>query len=276
MVVFFIVYQQIENHLLQPVIYGRTVQLSPLAVLISILIGAELAGILGRSARSRSRARSRCCSWTGSSQARARSPPPSSVESCFRTIKVRRRSLPKGEAWQRAAVCSASLAATLVVLVAPSAGSADAHRTMSSSNQLQTALLGQVNALRAANGLGRLRLCNGAQRGRRPPLDRDGAARLLQPRLGQQRLFSSRIEQFYPPGGFHSWTVGENLLWASPDVGALRALKLWLASPPHRANLLSPRWREIGLAAVHSTSAPGVYGGRPATVVTADFGARTR
>ncbi len=46
-VVFFVVYQQIENHVLQPVIYGRTVQLSPLAVLISILIGAELAGILG-------------------------------------------------------------------------------------------------------------------------------------------------------------------------------------------------------------------------------------
>jgi predicted PurR-regulated permease PerM len=46
-VVFFVVYQQVENHILQPVIYGRTVQLSPLAVLISILIGAELAGILG-------------------------------------------------------------------------------------------------------------------------------------------------------------------------------------------------------------------------------------
>jgi predicted PurR-regulated permease PerM len=46
-VIFFVVYQQVENHLLQPVIYGRTVQLSPLAVLISILIGAELAGILG-------------------------------------------------------------------------------------------------------------------------------------------------------------------------------------------------------------------------------------
>jgi predicted PurR-regulated permease PerM len=46
-VAFFIVYQQIENHLLQPLVYGRTVQLSPLAVLISILIGAELAGILG-------------------------------------------------------------------------------------------------------------------------------------------------------------------------------------------------------------------------------------
>jgi predicted PurR-regulated permease PerM len=46
-IVFFIVYQQVENHLLQPVIYGRTVQLSPLAVLISVLVGAELAGILG-------------------------------------------------------------------------------------------------------------------------------------------------------------------------------------------------------------------------------------
>ncbi len=46
-VVFFIVYQQVENHVLQPLVYGRTVQLSPLAVLISILIGAELAGILG-------------------------------------------------------------------------------------------------------------------------------------------------------------------------------------------------------------------------------------
>jgi predicted PurR-regulated permease PerM len=45
--IFFIVYQQLENHVLQPVIYGRTVQLSPLAVLIAVLIGAEIAGILG-------------------------------------------------------------------------------------------------------------------------------------------------------------------------------------------------------------------------------------
>jgi predicted PurR-regulated permease PerM len=46
-VAFFIVYQQLENHVLQPLIYGRTVQLSPLAVLISVLIGAQLAGVLG-------------------------------------------------------------------------------------------------------------------------------------------------------------------------------------------------------------------------------------
>jgi predicted PurR-regulated permease PerM len=44
---FFVLYQQLENHILQPIIYGRTVQLSPLTVLIAILIGAELVGILG-------------------------------------------------------------------------------------------------------------------------------------------------------------------------------------------------------------------------------------
>jgi predicted PurR-regulated permease PerM len=47
LIVFFIVYQQIENHLLQPLVYSRTVRLSPLVILISVLIGAELAGVLG-------------------------------------------------------------------------------------------------------------------------------------------------------------------------------------------------------------------------------------
>jgi len=46
-VVFFIVYQQIENHFIQPVVYSRTVQLSPLVVLVAVLVGAKLAGILG-------------------------------------------------------------------------------------------------------------------------------------------------------------------------------------------------------------------------------------
>jgi predicted PurR-regulated permease PerM len=44
---YFVVYQQLENHLLQPLVYGRTVQLSPLAILISVLVGAEVAGVIG-------------------------------------------------------------------------------------------------------------------------------------------------------------------------------------------------------------------------------------
>jgi len=45
--IFFIVYQQFENHVLQVTIMARTVQLNPLAVLLSVLIGVELFGFLG-------------------------------------------------------------------------------------------------------------------------------------------------------------------------------------------------------------------------------------
>jgi predicted PurR-regulated permease PerM len=47
MLIFFVIYQQLENQVLQPVVYGRTVRLSPLAVLIAVLIGAEIAGVIG-------------------------------------------------------------------------------------------------------------------------------------------------------------------------------------------------------------------------------------
>ena len=47
LIVWFVVYQQIENHLLQPAIYGRTVKISPLVVLLAVLIGAKLAGVIG-------------------------------------------------------------------------------------------------------------------------------------------------------------------------------------------------------------------------------------
>jgi predicted PurR-regulated permease PerM len=46
-VIFFVVYQQLENHLLQPLIFSRTVKLDPLTVLIAILVAVELAGLLG-------------------------------------------------------------------------------------------------------------------------------------------------------------------------------------------------------------------------------------
>ncbi|MEU4567754.1 AI-2E family transporter [Micromonospora sp. NPDC023956] len=45
--VFFVLYQQVENHILQPVIMGRAVRLNPLTVLVSVLLAAELAGLVG-------------------------------------------------------------------------------------------------------------------------------------------------------------------------------------------------------------------------------------
>jgi predicted PurR-regulated permease PerM len=47
MLVFFVLYQQLENHLLQPLIFARTVKVNPLTVIIAILVGVELVGILG-------------------------------------------------------------------------------------------------------------------------------------------------------------------------------------------------------------------------------------
>ncbi len=44
---FFIAYQQFENHVLQVTIMSRSVNLNPLAVLVSVLVGVELFGILG-------------------------------------------------------------------------------------------------------------------------------------------------------------------------------------------------------------------------------------
>jgi uncharacterized protein YkwD len=64
-------------------------------------------------------------------------------------------------------------------------------------------------------------------------------------------VFWRRVQRYYGAGHYHYWSVGENLLWQSPDIDAAGALNLWMHSPEHRANLLNRQWREIGLAAVH-------------------------
>jgi predicted PurR-regulated permease PerM len=46
-VLMYIVYQQVENHVLQPLVMSRTVHLNPLGVLLSVLVGVELAGFVG-------------------------------------------------------------------------------------------------------------------------------------------------------------------------------------------------------------------------------------
>jgi predicted PurR-regulated permease PerM len=47
MIVVNVVYQQFENHVLQPIVYRRTVELSAFVVLVAVLIGGALLGILG-------------------------------------------------------------------------------------------------------------------------------------------------------------------------------------------------------------------------------------
>jgi predicted PurR-regulated permease PerM len=42
-----VLYQQVENHVLQQLVYNRTVKLSPLAIALSVAAGAEIGGIVG-------------------------------------------------------------------------------------------------------------------------------------------------------------------------------------------------------------------------------------
>ena len=48
-----------------------------------------------------------------------------------------------------------------------------------------------------------------------------------------------------------------------------------MGSPGHRKNILTARWREIGLSALKVAAAPGVYGGRDVVIITTDFGVRS-
>lgn len=135
-------------------------------------------------------------------------------------------------------------------------------------------LLVAVNAFRVAHHLVQFRESRA--------LDRSARAHSLE--MGRDGYFGHssadgtafwlRIKHYYGSRNYRFWSVGENLLWAAPSVSAARALAMWIASPEHLRNLLTPRWRQIGVSAVHVSSAPRVFGGQSVTIVTTDFGFR--
>jgi uncharacterized protein YkwD len=139
---------------------------------------------------------------------------------------------------------------------------------------LEADLLVRVNALRQGHGLAPLTPSSGLRRA----AAKHSAAMAAHGFFGHDSLhggrFWQRLRPHYPQRGQAPWSVGENLLWATPYVNAAQALTMWLASATHRRTLLRARWREVGLVAVHVRSAPGFFGGREVTVVTADFGVR--
>lgn len=157
----------------------------------------------------------------------------------------------------------------------PAPTSAPQHRrTKSVTAVLESAVVARINAVRRSHGLRPLRHSSrlaaaadfhSRDMGRRGYFEHDSA---------NGTAFWRRIERFYPSRGFRSWTVGENLLWGTDRYGAAFAVREWMNSPPHRENILSRDWREVGIGAAFFTSAPGEYRGRAVTIVTADFGSR--
>jgi uncharacterized protein YkwD len=87
--------------------------------------------------------------------------------------------------------------------------------------------------------------------------------------------FWRRVLTWYPPRG-RGWLAGENILWDKAAISSWTMVTRWLHSPPHRAILLNPSWRELGIAVLRVESAPGVYQGEAATIITTDFGVRGR
>jgi uncharacterized protein YkwD len=138
---------------------------------------------------------------------------------------------------------------------------------------LDAGVLVQLNAIRTAHHLVALKLnasLTAAAEGHSAEMVADG---YFAHDSADGSPFWKRLTA-YSDSSHGSWSVGENLLWSSPDVVAAKALELWMASPEHRHNILTAGWREIGIAAIHADSAPGTYGGRSVTVITTDFGAR--
>ena len=149
-------------------------------------------------------------------------------------------------------------------------------RTVAVLSAVESSVLGRINDVRRSRGLRPLTMSRGLS----------AAAAYHSRQMVQHGFFEhesrgggafwKRVERFYGSTGFTAWEVGENLAYGSPELSPAATVRMWMNSPGHRENVLSRRWREIGLGVVHVGSAGGEFEGSPVTVVTADFGYRAR
>ncbi len=158
------------------------------------------------------------------------------------------------------------------VAVAPAVSSpARAHTRMGG---LEAAVLVKLNKVRVRHGLRPLRfnaeLANAAAQ-HSVEMGSDG---YFQHSSFDGTPFWKRISRFYSAVGRGYWSVGENLLWSPGSTDPGTAVAEWMASPSHRANILSRRWHEVGVAAARFESAGGVYEGQSVMILTTDFGVR--
>jgi uncharacterized protein YkwD len=177
---------------------------------------------------------------------------------------------------ERALLLLALVAALAGLAVPAAATSAPSHgaRGIRGLSSLEAGVLQQLNGIRVAHGLVPLTLSARLTEASAEHSAEMGGDGYFEHTSHDGTAFWKRIAHFYPQTGYRYWSVGENLLWSSPDVDPAGALKLWMNSPEHRANILTARWREIGVSAVHLADAPGTFNGLPVTIITTDFGVR--
>jgi uncharacterized protein YkwD len=138
------------------------------------------------------------------------------------------------------------------LMLAPAAAGASLSRS-------ESALLREMNRVRTVHGMRTLRFDARLERAARSH-SRDMTVH----GYFAHGAFGARMRAFGVQGSF----AGENLAWGVGERGTARGIvRAWLASPGHRANLLHPSFRRVGVGAL-VTSFSGFAG---ATVVTADF-----
>jgi uncharacterized protein YkwD len=169
------------------------------------------------------------------------------------------------------------LALAVAALVATAFLVGSARATSHSEKNLQTLnhqVLAAVTRFRIGHGLLALRESAALDRSARRHSHEMGLLGYFAHSSADGTVFWKRIRRYYTAKNYSYWSVGENLVWESPSLSAGGAMKLWIGSPPHLANLLAREWRQIGVSAVGVAHAPGVYGGRRVVIITTDFGVR--
>jgi uncharacterized protein YkwD len=167
----------------------------------------------------------------------------------------------------------AVLAVTLVAAPSASAVCASASATPSEVGKrtVVRATLCTLNAERARHGLKRLtlnkKLSSAARRHAGDMVRRDYFAHDSL----SGGTFLDRIRRSGYLKGARSWSVGENLAWGSHERSAPRAItSMWMDSAGHRANILSPAFREVGIG--FAIGAPRASG--PAATYATEFGTK--
>ncbi len=89
--------------------------------------------------------------------------------------------------------------------------------------------------------------------------------------------FMARIRRTnYLSGAVRAWSVGENLAWGTGQLATPEAIvTAWMKSPAHRRNILTARYRELGLGVCAGAPRIGISDGQAATYVN-EFGSRQR
>jgi uncharacterized protein YkwD len=141
--------------------------------------------------------------------------------------------------------------------------------------QLEASLLCLINERRASSGLApvvenqKLRAAAVRHSGE---MVREGFFAHTSP---SGRSFIDRIVATGYTRRSRSWIVGENLVWGSRSLSSPAMLfEAWMESPPHRANIMRGRFREIGIGAVRGTPEDDSDGS--GITVSSDFGSRTK